>query len=377
MQKENSFINIFFMLLFFVVLFYLLSTGASLVIPFVVAVLFSLAIIGLSDFYKKIGYKNWKLPGFFCMILSIATYIFVFWVIWKMMNSNIQEFVSLLPVYEKRVSGLYMSALEYFRIPHTWDAYTLFQKINLTSLFTSVVTSITAIFSKAGLIFFYVFFILLEYRYFGEKLQKMFPDTKKRNLTIETLNQIKVDIKSYFVIKTMVSLLAWLGSYIIMLIVGLDFALFLAMLAFLLNFIPNIWSTIAVFFPVTLSLIQYDSLYPFAFLLTCLVWVQILTWNIIEPKIMGNKLNLSPLVILISLAFWGTLWWVAWMLLSVPLMVILNIALSKFPATRPIAVLLSEKWDLDVNDEENSTRSKQELVENVKKKIDMIKNLNK
>lgn len=377
MKHENSFLNIFLILIFIIVLFYILSIGSSLIIPFFVAILFSLAIIWLADFYKTIWYKNHHLPGFICMILSIATYIFIFWLIGKMMNSNIQEIIALLPKYQERLSVLYLQLLQYFNIPPTIDAYSLFQRIDITRQFTNVVSWVTSIFSNAWLIFFYVMFILLEYRYFWEKIKKMFVNKRKSDIAFATIDKIKSDVKSYFVIKTIVSFTTWLASYIIMLIVWLDFALFWAMLIFLLNFIPNVWSIIAVFFPVTLSLIQYDTIYPFFFLLTWLIWVQVLMGNIIEPRFMWNKLNLSPLVILISLWFWGTLWWVVGMLLSVPLMVIINIILSKFETTRPLAVLLSEKWDLNVTDDESVSITKKELIQNVKKKIDMIKMLNK
>jgi predicted PurR-regulated permease PerM len=100
------------------------------------------------------------------MLLSLATYIFAFWLIGKMMNSNIQEVIALLPKYQERLGSLYLQALQYFNIPPTIDAYSLFQKIDITKQFTNVVSSVTSIFSNAGLIFFYVMFILLEYRYF-------------------------------------------------------------------------------------------------------------------------------------------------------------------------------------------------------------------
>jgi len=132
-------------------------------------------------------------------------------------------------------------------------------------------------------------------------------------------------------------------SYLVMWLFDLDFALFWAMLIFLLNFIPNIGSFIAVCFPLILSLVQYESYYPFFFLLIVLSSIQILMGNIIEPRFMGNRLNLSPLVIIMALGFWGTLWGIIGMLLCVPIMVIVNIILSKFPSTRPIAILLSEK----------------------------------
>lgn len=377
MKNENSFINIVFILLFIVVLFYILSIGASLIIPFVIAVLFSFAIIGLSDVYKRICYKNFKLPGFITMLLSLATYIFAFWLIGKMMNSNIQEVIALLPKYQERLGSLYLQALQYFNIPPTIDAYSLFQKVDITKQFTNVVSSVTSIFSNAGLIFFYVMFILLEYRYFWEKLQLMFKDAVKRTNAIQTIDKIKEDIRAYFLIKWMVSFVTATIWYLVMTAFGLDFALFWAMIIFFLNFIPNVWSIIAYSFPVILSLIQFDSIYTTVALLGIFISIEVLMGNIIEPKFMWNKLNLSPLVILIALWFWGSIWWVVGMLLSVPLMVIINITLSRFDTTRPIAILLSEKWELDVHDEENTTLTKKELIQNVKKKIELIKMLNK
>lgn len=377
MNKENNFLNIFLILAFIVLLFYVLNIWENLIVPFIIALLFSFAIIWLSDFYKKFWIWEYKIPWFLAMLLSLGTYVFIFWIIAKMINSNIQDVVKLLPIYQERIGSLYLKILDYFNIPQTLDAYSLFQKINITYLFTSVISSVTAIFSKAWIILFYVTFLLLEYRFFWEKIKLMFKDEKKRENAIETLNKIKSDVKAYFLIKTIVSFITWFLSYFVMIAFDLDLALFWAMVIFLLNFIPSIWSIIAVSFPVILSLIQYDSLYPFLFIFSGLVWIQILMWNIIEPKFMWNKLNLSPLVIIIALWFWGTIWWIVGMLLSVPLMVIINIILSKFTSTRPIAILLSEKWELDVVSQKKSKISKKDLIKNVKKRLLIIKKLSK
>lgn len=364
MSRENSFVNMFFILLFIVVLFYLLNLWASLIIPFFIAVLFSFAIIWLSEFYK-----NFKIPAFISMFLSLWTYIFIFWLIWKMINSNIKDVIDLMPLYQERISDIYLNILTYFNIS-SWnvDAYSIFKKIDLSTMITSVVSSVTSIFSNAWIILFYVLFILLEYRYFWEKINSIFKDPKKRKNTLDVIAKIKWDIKSYFVIKTFVSLLTWFLSYLIMLSFWLNFALLWAMVIFLLNFIPNIWSIIAVFFPIVLSLIQYDSLYPFLFISVWLVWVQVLMWNIVEPKFMWNKLNLSPLVILISLGFWASIWWIVWMMLCVPLMVIINIILAQFDSTRWLAILLSQSGEIEVYDEKVQNERK-DILNNLTKKF--------
>ena len=91
-------------------------------------------------------------------------------------------------------------------------------------------------------------------------------DEEKRKSVLETINKIKKDTKAYFIIKTIVSFITASLSYIVMLILGLDFAIFWAFLIFVLNFIPNIGSIIALLFPISISLIQYDSFYPFVFI---------------------------------------------------------------------------------------------------------------
>jgi predicted PurR-regulated permease PerM len=345
-KSENTFVNIFFVSLSIFLGFYVLYIWASLIIPFIIAILFSFAIVWVADFYKK-----FKIPPIISMILSLLTYVLIFFAFWRMVNSSLWDFIELLPTYEAKLYDLYISLLNYFKIYPSIDAYTLFQKIDLTNMFSSVFSSVTSIFSSIWLIFFYVFFILLEYRYFSEKISLIFKEGKKRKEAIDIAHKIKWEIKSYFLVKAIISFLTWLFSYFLMIWFWLDFALIWAMLIFLLKFIPSIGPTISLLFPMALALVQYDNLYPFVFISLWLISIQTLMWSIIEPKIMWNKLNLSPLVIIISLWFWWTLWWVIWMLLSVPLMVIVNIILSKFDKTKPIAILLSEKWELDVSEE--------------------------
>jgi len=132
----------------------------------------------------------------------------------------------------------------------------------------------------------------------------------------------------------------------VLIFLGVDFALFWAFLIFLLNYIPTVGSIVAVIFPVTFSLLQFESWSIFTLLLIILTSVQLLYGNFLEPRLQGNKLNLSPLVIIFSLLFWGQMWGVVGMLLCVPIMVMINIVLSHIPATRGIAILLSEQGNI-------------------------------
>lgn len=158
---------------------------------------------------------------------------------------------------------------------------------------------------STGIILIYTMFILFESRHFKTKLDIVSGSRYSRNHIYETIEHSKQDVKAYFIVKTIVSSTVGIASYLIMLAFGLNFAAFWALLIALLNFIPYIGSIIAVVFPSVLALVQPDlSLYSALVLITLLIVIQNIVGNVIEPKLMGNRLNLSPLVIMLSLGFW-------------------------------------------------------------------------
>jgi len=141
-------------------------------------------------------------------------------------------------------------------------------------------------------------------------------------------------------------------SYIFMKVVGVDFAEFWAVLIFLLNFIPTIGSIVATIFPSLITLVQFESYTPFFVVLGGVTAIQVCVGNILEPRLMGNSLNLSPLVILLNLSLWGLIWGIPGMFLCVPFLVISAIVFSHVPQTRSIAILLSRDGQIkDLMDE--------------------------
>ena len=130
-------------------------------------------------------------------------------------------------------------------------------------------------------------------------------------------------------------------AYAVMAWIGVDFAGFWAVMVFFFYFIPTIGSILAIMAPALLTLVQFDHLTPFLIVLLVIGTIQIVMANAIEPAIMGRSLNLSPLVVIVSLMVWGTMWGVVGMFLCVPITVVGLIVLAQFETTRPIAVLLS------------------------------------
>lgn len=370
-KEENKLLNFTLLAILAIIFFYLLHIGAALIIPFIISLLFSFAIIWLSGLYQR-----FKFTSAFSTFLSLITMMLIFWWLGHLISANLDlnEVTQKLPEYQTKMYQMLISLAEWAHFSEEdLNKYVnfrdIFFRIDLQSVVLSTATGITDLFKSAGMIFFFVLFILLEHRYIGQKISLMFKDDKKRTEILSVIEKIKSDVKAYFVIKLFISFITALLSYIFMISVGLDFAFFWTIVIFLLNFIPSIGSIIATIFPVTISLIQFGFSLPFFTITIWIVGIQVLMGNIVEPRFMGNKLNLSPLLIIIALTFWGNIWWIPGMLLSVPIMVIINIIFAKIETTKSIAILFSEKWELQVDGWIEASENRQKLLNSVKNKF--------
>ncbi len=180
------------------------------------------------------------------------------------------------------------------------------------------------------------------------KMKALFPNDTNREKANNILHSISENIKTYISITTIISLGTGILTYFICELFGLEGAgLWGGFIAFILNFIPTIGSIIAVLTPFFFALVQLD-LTTALFLIPALGIVQFTLGNIIQPRLMGNKLNISQFVVILSLVIWGGAMWggTIGMFLSVPLMVILMIIFSQFEPTRPMAILISGNGQL-------------------------------
>jgi predicted PurR-regulated permease PerM len=219
--------------------------------------------------------------------------------------------------------------------------------MDLANVLAQTATALTGVAGSAGLIAIYVLFLLLEQQGFDQKLDRLFANPVNATRTRHVLDQIERRIETYLRIKTFMSLLTGGASYVVLLAFGVDFAGFWALWIFLLNYIPNIGSIIGVLFPTLLTLVQFDDLLVTLSVGAILTSLQFAIGNLLEPRLMGYSLNLSPFVIIVSLALWGSIWGIAGLFLCVPLTMIVAIVCAQLPATRPVAVLLSADGRVD------------------------------
>jgi predicted PurR-regulated permease PerM len=144
----------------------------------------------------------------------------------------------------------------------------------------------------------------------------------------------------YLNTKSLVSLITAVLSLIVFKIFGLDFAIIWAFLIFVFNFIPNFGSIVASILPITIALIQFDSILNVLWLGILIMGIQFAIGNILEPRLMGRSLNLSPLMVILSLIFWGWIWGIAGMLLAVPILGTITIIFENIDSLKFISVFL-------------------------------------
>lgn len=217
---------------------------------------------------------------------------------------------------------------------------TFFDQLSL--YFSTLIAGLANFLSQAVIVVIYVVFLLLEQGTFSRKLVAMFPTKQQQDDITHMLNSIGQNINSYISIKTYISVLLGLATYVVMWLTGLEHAIVWAILSVFLNFLPYIGPVIAIILPFIIAILQSTNWGWILGVTGSLTLIQFIFGYVVEPKMMGTRLNVSPLVVLVSLSVFGALWGLAGMFLSVPLTVLLIIVLGHFQTTRPIAVLLSE-----------------------------------
>jgi predicted PurR-regulated permease PerM len=257
---------------------------------------------------------------FFLLVFIFIVFYFLGVLVYAMASS----FIKKLPAYSDRIGMLIENLSELIKVPISdvnsyinnmdWS-----QSINtITSVVSSTFGSFASFMGNLVLVVIFLMFMLAGRQSMVNRVNKAFNESKGDKI-IFVLNSIEDQVQQYLLIKTSVSVLTAVVSGFILYFGGFDFVIFSAFLIFILNFIPNFGSVIATVFPVLIGLINHGFSVRVLIVGLALILTQMIVGNVIEPSIAGKKLNLSPIVILISLIFWGWIWGVIGMILAVPL----------------------------------------------------------
>ena len=320
---------------------YFLVAGQNILIPIALAIMIWYLLNASARMFGKLTVAGRQPPYWLCLTAAVLSFLAIVAVIVEMVSGSFADVVNAAPAYEanlERLIGRVSRALGFGDAPTVTQ---IVDQIDFRSVIRDVASMITNAAGNAGIILIYVLFLMFEQRSFETKLAVIFSEPEHQERIRELLSRITRDIQTYVWIKTLMSLLTAGLSYVILILVGVDYAPFWAIIIFLLNYIPTIGSLLGIVFPALLALVQFESVVPFLIVTPALSVVQIAVGNFIEPRLMGQSLNVSPFIIIVSLAVWGSIWGVAGMFLCVPITVIAMIVFAHFERTRPVAVLLS------------------------------------
>ncbi len=344
-----------------VVIFMVLKELQHIFIPFVIAYLLYFIFEPLNNLLTKK-----KIPLFAAIIADLIIIVGLIWSISRVIISSFSQFGQELPIYERKLNGLVSGTAQAWGL--TDKALT---KFNLSEILAGLdyggiasgfFSSTLSVFSTVFFVLFFFIFIssghlkileaiktrfseddeedkiselrhelekctdVDERKLLEEEISKL--ENQKKGTIEETFKDITSKVQKYISTKFLLSLLTGSLVGVILWIFGVDFVIVWAVLTFLLNFIPNIGSALAVIFPTLMALVQFESFGYTIIIAAIIVAVQNIIGNLLEPKILGDQLGLNPLVILLSLLLWGYIWGIMGMFLSVPLTAVLNIIIS-------------------------------------------------
>ncbi|CAN5600448.1 AI-2E family transporter [soil metagenome] len=346
--------------------FFVLKELQSILLPLFIAVIIALLF---EPFYEYL--KTKKVPAGLAILIIIIIIGLLLAAASAFIATSVNSFIGELPKYLDKLDAMISQLGASLKIPKNEVANfknslkftSLLKNQSIPGYLSSAFASIAGVFTDFILILIYISFILSELSSIKKRILKAFSTERATALAIN-INAIFVDIRSYLIGKTLINLIHATAITILLLSMGIDFAIFWGLLTFFLNFIPSFGSLIATIFPFLTALLQFDSLVMPLILLSALVALAQIAGNIIEPKVLGDRLDLSPILLILSLIFWGYVWGIMGMILSVPIMSMIKIVLMNSEKTKPIGILMSYNLE-HVKDSDKKTA---ERIRNMFKK---------
>ena len=313
-----------------------LKSASAIVVPMLVALFLAMLATPL-----MLWLRDRRLPTVLALGLILILLIGFVAIIGSLIGSSINELSGALPIYEQKLRLAQETALAYIRDlgidVQSEGAVEWIDPRAAAQFFGRLLTSFGGILSDSLLIIFMVLFVLVEAIALPSKLRSILPNPEK---TMANFSGFMQDLKKYLVIKTAVSFLTGVLVSIWLTILGVEFAILWGFLAFLLNFVPYVGSLIAAIPVVVLGLLDVGLTHAMLIAAGYLV-INMIVGNLLEPRFLGRGVGLSTLVVFLSLLFWGWVFGPVGMFLSVPLTMLVKIALEHYPKSQWIAILLS------------------------------------
>jgi predicted PurR-regulated permease PerM len=316
-----------------------LKLAQVIVLPFVLSIFLSFLLLPIIYFLQKKG-----VPAIISALFSLGIVFILLFTLSSLLTVSLKSLGQALPSYFEKFEFLAFEMTHFIKqYGIELNAKLLLDNIDSTSVASLAGQSLSfilGIMKYSVLVFFITLFMLLEASRFKDKAIKAFG---KGNIFDDSTAQVGKEIAQYLGFKTLMSLTTGILVWAFLTLMGLDFPLVWGLLAFILNFIPSVGSIVASIPPILLALLQFESPFKMFVIVTIgLLLIHISIGNYLDPKIMGDNLNLSTLIIFLSMVFWGWMWGPLGMLIAVPLAVCIKVALAHNARTKPISIMMED-----------------------------------
>ena len=343
MEKHASLVKALVACAAIVIILAGIKAASEIVVPFLLSLFIAIICSPLLNYLTKR-----KVPYGLAIILLLLLISIGLLFLFSLINNTIQEFSESLPQY-RQLLGEHVNKLvalsQRMKIPFDISENSIMENFDPTifmNFVRRVFLSFSGVVTNIFVLMLVVIFMLLEAPYAKHKFAVVFSsDSKEISQQERYLDRILQGVISYLGVKTMMSLLTAICIWLLLEIVGVQYAILWATLSFLLNYIPNIGSIIAAV-PIIVQALLLNGFVVGLEVIIGVIAINMIIGNVLEPRLMGKKLGLSTLVVFLSLLFWGWLLGTVGMLLSVPLTMALKIALEASPTTVKYALLLGD-----------------------------------
>lgn len=351
-------------------LFYI---GQDIILPIVTAVILLQILYAASAAVARLPGLG-RTPMWLRATLALVAFMGVLFASTRLLIGSLQTLVPSLPRYQTNLENLFsawfpaptetseprpemsdMVAQPSLIIDRSSEAVAeaasnlannILTEIDVAAIAQSVLSSLT---SFGGFIFItilYASFLLSEITGFPEKVRRAFGGDAQSKDTLNMIARINHDIGSYLATKTLINIILGVICWIILVVLGVEYAVLWAIIIGLLNYIPYIGSIVGVAFPALFSVAQFGNLTIPLIATGLMTTAQVVIGNVVEPRMLSKSVNLSPMVVLVSLAIWSALWGIPGAILAVPFTTILMIVLAGRKGTKPLAALLSNDGNI-------------------------------
>jgi predicted PurR-regulated permease PerM len=334
----------------FVLFVYILMALREILIPFTIAIFLTYL------FHPLVSYlRRYRVPKWVSLILIFIVVSGIYYLVGLLIISSLSSFPENMESYAANISKFLQQILSPFNLTvkefaailnlnlQQFDFSSVFQGLFKAGVIQNLISSFSSMLEDFFIMMIFWIFMILGKTQFEERVKIAFESNKT---SVEhTINGFNTQLQSYIIIKTIISLIVAVVSTVIFLAFGIDFALIWGLLTFILNFIPNIGAFIATVAPIVIGLLEYGLGFTTISMTALLIINHSIMGNLVEPHYFGKQMDLSPVFVLFSLIFWGWIWGIVGMFLSVPIAAAMKILFSNIEPLKPVAVLMGSKTE--------------------------------